>query len=119
VGHNKGQGKNMTTLTITEHMTFDLETQLQLDRMWESWSRYDAVCAEAGYENDRYNAQADRLWAEYQTALDTAYRAHCATEAAQIVARHGDSIRRQIAQAGYHQVSRRLTAVSHQYKAVQ
>lgn len=103
---------------ITEHKTFDLQTQLQLDRMWASWSVQDRYCAEAGYENERINATADRLWTEYQTALDMAHRAHCEAEAAQIVARHGDSIRRQLAGAGYRQVSRQLTAV-YQMQAVQ
>lgn len=109
----------MTTLAITEHKTFDLETQLQLDRMWAAWSKQDQYCAEAGYENDRLNDTADKLWAEYKTALDTAYRAHCAAEAAKIAARHGDSIRHQIAAVGHKQLSNQLTAVSQQYQAVQ
>lgn len=102
----------MTTVTLTQHKEFTLEVQLQLDRMWESWSRYDAVCAEAGYENDHLNAESDRLWSEYNAALKAAYRAQAQAEADEIVQRHGDNIRQLLPDAGFRQISRQLTAVS-------
>ena len=105
-------------IELTEHKQFDLETQLQLDRMWDAWSRFDRA---GDYLNDKWVAQLDNLWAQYEKALEAAYYAHAQAEAAQIIARHGDNIRKQLGIAGYRQLSQRLTLVQRrqQLQAVQ
>lgn len=100
----------MTTITLTQHKEFDLETQLQLDRMWDTWSRCDKNCAAVDYENERYNVESDRLWAEYNAALDAAYRQKASDEADEFIKRHKSALVAVVSRWGYWQLSRRLTA---------
>lgn len=72
----------MPALSITEHMAFNLETQLQLDRMWTAWASYDKA---GDYLNDAWNNYNDKLWADYQTALDAAYKAVASAEVDSLV----------------------------------
>lgn len=74
-----------STITLTQHKYFDYQTQAQLDRLWDCWSRADKVAAEASYGNDQYNTTSDRAWATYQTALKAAYHAVASAEADKLV----------------------------------
>lgn len=99
----------MITASPIQHKEFDLQTQMKLDRLWQAWASHDQA---GDYLNERWCAYSDKLWAEYEAALDAAYQQLASAEADEIVARHGDSIRRQIVAAGFRVLSQRLTAVA-------
>lgn len=98
----------MITASPIQHKEFDLQTQLQLDRLWQAWASHDKA---GDYLNEDWCAYSDKLWAEYQEALDAAYRQLASADADKIVARCGNSIRRQIVATGFQILSQRLTAV--------
>ena len=59
----------MNAITLTKHKQFDLQTQLRLDYLRQSWAQYDQ---QGRYYNDAFNARCDRLWDAYERALEEA-----------------------------------------------
>lgn len=94
---------------ITQHKEFDLETQLQLDRLWDSWSQADKAAANAGYYNEAANGRSDVAWNTYQNALDVAYRTLASAEADEFIKRHKSALVAVVSQWGYWQLSKQLT----------